>query len=155
MKNVEALFDKNPNLKNVIITISASEMDDQVKYLIELVKNSGGNDFYVQDEFGRQCRITEDKIIRIEVDNKSVAIHTGDGVFSLRKSLQEIESMLHSRMFLKISRFEIINLQKVSNFDFTIAGTLRIEFEDGSFTWASRRFIPLIRQRLSESAGEQ
>ena len=73
-----------------------------------------------------------------------------EGEFILRKSLQEAESMLRSSMFLKISRFEIVNLQKVKNFDFTISGTLRIEFEDGSFTWASRRFIPIIKQRLSE-----
>ena len=76
-------------------------------------------------------------------------------MYRLNRSLQDVESMLHSRMFLKISRFEIINLQRVRKFDFTVAGTLKIDFEDGSFTWASRRFIPLIRQRLSERNGDQ
>jgi DNA-binding LytR/AlgR family response regulator len=64
--------------------------------------------------------------------------------------MQEAENMLKSSMFLKISRFEIINLQKVKNFDFTISGQLKIEFEDGEVTWASRRYIPLIKQRLAE-----
>ncbi|MBR6089104.1 MAG: LytTR family transcriptional regulator [Anaerolineaceae bacterium] len=154
MKNTEVLFDKNPDLKNIIVTVSASETDEQVRYLMDLIRNSGGNDIYVENELGRQFRITEDRIIRIQTNNKNVSVYTPDGVYSLRKSLQETEAMLHSRMFLKISRFEIINLQKVSSFDFTIAGTLRIEFEDGSFTWASRRFIPLIRQRLSEGKEE-
>ena len=155
MKNIEVLFDKNPNLKNIIVTISAPEMDEQVKYLMEIVKNAAGADLYVQDEIGRQHRISEDSIIRIEVTQKIVTVHTCDGVYSIHRSLQDVESMLHSRMFLKISRFEIINLQRVRNFDFTVAGTLKIEFEDGGFTWASRRFIPLIRQRLSERDGEQ
>ena len=50
MKNIEVLFDKNPNLKNIIVTISAPEMDEQVEYLMEMVKNTGGTDLYVQDE---------------------------------------------------------------------------------------------------------
>ena len=154
MKNIDVLFDKNPDLKNIVITISSSEMDEQVRALISFFKNSGGNEIYAQDEFGRQRRITEDDIFRIQADKKIVMIYTPEGAFSLRKSLQETEAMLHSKMFLKISRFEIINLQKVHNFDFTISGTLRIEFEDGSFTWASRRFIPLIRERLSERDNE-
>ena len=155
MENIEVLFDKNPNLKNIIVTISAPEMDGQVEYLMDIIKNTGGTDLYVQDEIGRQRRISEDRIIRIEVTQKVVTVHTCDGVYRLNRSLQDVESMLHSSLFLKISRFEIINLQRVRNFDFTVTGTLKIEFEDGSFTWASRRFIPLIRQRLSERDGEQ
>ena len=38
-------------------------------------------------------------------------------------------------------------------YDFTIGGTLRIEFSNGMETWASRRYIPLIRQRLSGEEG--
>ena len=150
MKNIDVLFEKNSDLKNIIVTVSASEMDEQIKYLVDFFRNSGGNDIYVQDEYGRQQRITEDRIIRIQADRKNVLVYSADGVYSLRKTLQETENMLHDRMFFKISRFEIINLSKVRNFDFTITGTLRIEFEDGSCTWASRRYIPLIRQRLSE-----
>ena len=154
MKNIDVLFDKNPNLNNIIVTISAAEMDNQVRALIGFFNNSGGNDIYIQDESGRQRRITEENILRIQSYKKIVKLHTPEGVFSLHKSLREAEAMLHSKMFLKISRFEIINLQKVHNFDFTISGTLRIEFEDGSFTWASRRFIPLIRERLTERDNE-
>lgn len=150
MKNIDVIFEKNPDLNNIIITVSASQMDEQISLLMDLIKKSGGNDLFVQDSSGRIHRITEDRIIRIQADNKSLLVSTMDGDFRLRKSMQEAENMLKSSMFLKISRFEIVNLQKVKNFDFTISGTLRIEFEDGSFTWASRRFIPIIKQRLSE-----
>ena len=58
-----------------------------------------------------------------------------------------------SRKFLRISRFELINLSKVKKYDFTIGGTLRIEFENGMETWASRRYIPIIRERLTGEEG--
>ena len=150
MKNIDVFFDKNPDLNNIIVTISASARDEQIEYLMDLVRNSGGNDIYFQDELGSFRRYREEQIIRLQVDKKAVTVSTDEGQFTLRTTLQEAESMLRSSMFLKISRFEIINLQKVKNFDFTISGTLRIEFEDGSFTWASRRFIPIIKQRLTE-----
>ncbi len=155
MKNVDVLFEKNTDLKNIIVTVSASEMDEQIEFLMDLIRNSGGNELFVQDSGGRIRRITEDRVIRIQADNKSLLVSTMDGEFRLRKSMQEAENMLKSSMFLKISRFEIINLQKVKNFDFTIAGQLKIEFENGTATWASRRFIPLIRQRLTERGGDE
>ena len=142
MKNIDVLFEKNPDLKNIIITVSASGMDEQIEFLMDLIRNSGGNELFVQDSSGRIRRITEDRVIRIQADNKSLLVSTMDGEFRLRKSMQEAENMLKSSMFLKISRFEIINLQKVKNFDFTIAGQLKIEFENGTATWASGCFPP-------------
>ncbi|MBQ6504026.1 MAG: LytTR family transcriptional regulator [Flexilinea sp.] len=155
MKNIDVVFENNPNLNNIIVTVSASQKDDQIDFLMDLIRNSGGNDLFVTDDKNNIRRITEDRIIRIQVDNKNLSISTDDGEFKLKRTLQEMEYLLNSSMFLKISRFEIINLQKVKKFDFTITGTLRIEFEDGCFTWASRRFIPIIKQRLSERNGER
>ena len=155
MKNIDVVFDKNPDLNNIIVTFSASVRDDQIEYLMDLVRNSGGNDIYVQDTYGSFRKLKEEQIIRLQVDKKNVSVSSDEGEFILRKTLQEAENMLRSSMFLKISRFEVINLQKVKKFDFTITGTLRIEFEDGSFTWASRRFIPIIKQILAERNGER
>ena len=58
-----------------------------------------------------------------------------------------------SRSFLRVSRFEIVNLKMVRKYDFTLAGTLRIEFENGMETWASRRYIPIIKERLTREEG--
>ena len=66
--------------------------------------------------------------------------------------MQNMEKLL-SDMFLRVSRFEIVNLARVSKYDFTVVGTLRIEFENGTETWASRRYIPLIKERLSGEEG--
>ena len=47
-----------------------------------------------------------------------------------------------------IKKFQIVNLAKVRRYDFTVAGTLRLELAGGMETWASRRCIPEIRRRL-------
>ena len=91
---------------------------------------------------------SEDDIILISSDRKQMRIITENGSYCAKQSLQSIEKLL-GKSFLRISRFEIINLKKVRKYDFTVIGTLRIEFKNNMETWASRRYIPLIKERLS------
>ena len=88
----------------------------------------------------------------ISADGKNIRIVTMRDVFHAKQSLQSVEGIL-SGNFLRVSRFEIINLKMVRKYDFTLVGTLRIEFENGMETWASRRYIPVIRERLSGEEG--
>ena len=46
-------------------------------------------------------------------------------------TLQDIEAALNPSTFLRVSRYDIVNLQKVERFDFSVSGTLRIELQNG------------------------
>ena len=94
--------------------------------------------------------LPEDRIISISSSNKKLGLLADDGMYEVRSSLQGISEMLSPEMFLRISRYEIINLRKVRKFDFSVSGTLRVEMDNGRETWASRRFIPAIKARLKE-----
>ena len=106
----------------------------------------------VLDRDNCSCVIDEEEIVFASADGKNVRITATSGIYFAKQSLQSIEKLL-SRKFLRVSRFELVNLTKVYKYDFTIGGTLRIEFNNGMETWASRRYIPLIRQRLSGEEG--
>ena len=47
-----------------------------------------------------------------------------------------------------ISNSEIVNFNKVENIDFKILGTLIINFKSGNKSYASRRYIPKIKEFL-------
>lgn len=152
MKKVNVRFERDKKLSDIDIVIRASEHDEQIKALTESLSRRDTVRLTVLDRNGCPSVIGEDEIVFVSSDGKNARVTALDGVYRAKLSLQSIEETL-SRRFLRVSRFELINLGMVRKYDFTIGGTLRIEFENGMETWASRRYIPLIRERLSAEEG--
>lgn len=149
MKIIRVSFKQNDELDDIEVTFSASEKDEEVISLMKMISDPLVGTLIVCDANGSKVTLAEDRIISISSGNKKLAVCAEDGTYELRMSLQDAEELLNPFMFMRISRYEIINLGKVRRFDFSVTGTLRIEMEDGSETWASRRLIPAIRSRLA------
>ena len=152
MKKMNVRFEQDTALDTVDVVIRASEKDAQIKELIERLSHRESENLTVLDRVNCPCVIDETTIVMVSADGKNVRITATDGIYRAKQSLQGVEEML-SRRFLRVSRFELVNLEMVHKYDFTIGGTLRIEFDNGMETWASRRYIPLIRERLSGEEG--
>ena len=152
MKKINVRFERDKSTNDIDVVIRAAEKDDQVLSLIEKLSTLESVKLSVLDRDNCTCVIGEDEIVFVSADGKNVRVTATGGIYCAKQSLQRIEQLL-SRKFLRVSRFELINLSMVRKYDFTIGGTLRIEFKNGMETWASRRYIPLIRQRLSGEEG--
>ena len=152
MKKINVRFETDKALKGIDIIIRADKRDEQINALIEKLTHRKPERLTVLDSENCPSVIQEKDIIFVSADGKNVQIITHHGKFHAKQSLQSFEDVLSDR-FLRVSRFEIIDLKKVRKYDFTLSGTLRIEFENGMETWASRRYIPLIRKRLSGEEG--
>lgn len=151
VKKIKVRFEAD-EIHDIDIVIRARERDAQVNKLIESLTQRENPKLIALDQNDCTSVIDEKDIIFISADGKDVRIITVNGKYHARQTLRSLEEKL-SRTFLRISRFEIINLKMVSKYDFTIVGTLRIEFENGMETWASRRYIPVIKEKLSQEEG--
>ena len=147
MKRVKLIFEEDDSLEDIEVTVRASERDGQVDGLIASL-GGGSSTVTVTDENGAVKTVKSDSILLISVNDKQLNIVTEEGTYTMRRSLQSIESILDPKQFMRISRYELINLSKVEHYDFTLRGTLRIEFGNGIEAWASRRCIAAIRKRL-------
>ena len=140
-------FECDPALDSVEIVVRAPKEDDEVVALIEHLTESPGA-LTVYDAKGIARVLTPDEVITASMEGKHVRVVTADGVWHTRRTLQSLENALAGRQFVRVSRHELVNLDKVLRYDFTIAGSLRLELVNGMETWASRRCIPDIRKRL-------
>lgn len=153
MKEINIRFERDKTLDGIDVVVRANEQDKEVDQLMRRIAQNLPQKLTVLDRDGCPCVIRESDVITVSADGKQVRVLTQNGAFTARQTLQNVENLLSDRMFLRISRFELVNLAKVRKYDFTIAGTLRIEFESGMETWASRRYIPLIKEKLSQEEG--
>lgn len=152
MKKINVRFEQDKTVDSIEIVIRANERDAQITDLMERLAQRESFRLIALDKNESPSVIDEKDIVFLSADGKDVRIVTINGIYRARQSLRSFEETL-SRTFLRVSRFEIISLKMVRKYDFTIGGTLRIEFKNGMETWASRRYIPLIKERLSQEEG--
>ena len=152
MKKINVRFEQDKTVDSIEIVIRANERDAQITDLMERLAQRESFRLIALDKNECPGVIDEKDIVFLSADGKDVRIVTINGIYRARQSLRSFEETL-SRTFLRVSRFEIISLKMVRKYDFTIGGTLRIEFENGMETWASRRYIPLIKERISQEEG--
>lgn len=62
--------------------------------------------------------------------------------------LYELEELLPSHQFVRVSHSEIINLRRVTALDLGLTGTIRITLDGGVVTYASRRYVKKIKEAL-------
>ncbi len=87
-------------------------------------------------------------MIRIYLNSGKVFAVTDKGEYVLRLRLYEIENLLLTDQFIRISNSEIINLKKVNNFDLSFTGTICVKLSNGVTTYVSRRYIPKLKKIL-------
>lgn len=88
-------------------------------------------------------------IVRAYTENRKLIICTDTDKYESKLTLHEMENILDESYFVRISRFEIVNLKKVFSFDLSITGTIRITFMNKADTWVARRYVRAISEKLN------
>ena len=133
--------------KVVILTERRTQDIENIVCAIENCMDSGYPMIPIQ-EGGSVEFLSQREIIRVYYENRKLLIHTERGRFTTRRTLAEMELILNRSRFQRISRSEIINLRRVSRFDFNKSGTIFVTFDDGTSTWVARRYIQSIQRAL-------
>lgn len=133
--------------KEAQICVCGSERTQDIKELfftIDSVVNSGvtgfkGDEVHMLNSF---------EIIQIFTQNQKVYAATQKGEYLLHERLYELEEKLDSRLFIRVSNSDIVNVKKIKSLDTKLAGTIRMQLDGGREAYVSRRYISKIKKSL-------
>ena len=154
-EKVDIRVQVDPTRQDPRVIIQTPEKSDLVENIIYAIERCVDTEFpqVAVYEGESVVMLNQWDIVRVYSENRKLAVITEEADYESRATLKELEEVLDKDCFVRISRFEIINLRKVHSFDFGTTGTINVIFEDGSETWVARRYVREIRETLSRRQG--
>ncbi len=132
---------------NPKIVIYTNKVDSEILNIIDGI-SSINQTFLKAYKDEKMYILHQNEIETIYSENGKIFIRCNNSIYNIKSRLYELELLLDKKMFLRISNSEIVNFNKVENIDFKIVGTLTINFKNGNKAYASRRYIPKIKEFL-------
>lgn len=97
----------------------------------------------------RSFPVQQSEFLRFYTEGKGVCAQTGAKTYAVRLRLYELEELLDPMQFVRISNSEIINLDRVTAVDLSLAGTIRMTLDESVSCYVSRRYVKKIKEVLS------
>ncbi|MCT4377313.1 LytTR family DNA-binding domain-containing protein [Leuconostoc suionicum] len=140
--NIQIKIDKNIEEENMILTIK--EMTPEYSRLISQLQNTSFKLIGIKDN--KKYYLEYKEIVKIHsVDKKIYASKETSETFLLSETLKELYAKLPNN-FLRISNSEIVNADKITSFEFTFGGKLKIFLNSDDATYSSRGYLQKIKE---------
>ena len=141
----------DPALDEPVIVLRAPMPTEEVEQLARLLRaQDAPRPFTVYAE-REAVRVSRSVVLRFYAEDKGVLCQTGKGTFTVRARLYELEEELAGTRFVRVSNWEIVNLDRVTALDLTLTGTIKMTLEGGTVCWVSRRYVKRIKGALGLS----
>ena len=140
----------DPSCAEPKVIIRTERMTPEIDNIVHAIESATNNAYPIVTAYSGDTMVllSQREIIRVYMENRKLSLRTDQGCFTARGTLVDLEAKLNPNRFLRISRSEIINLYRVSSFDFSLSGTIQVLFDDGSVSWVARRYVRAIQKTL-------
>lgn len=143
--DIEIKVDENYTTPKVIIY--TNKINNELSNIIDNISNINHQKLKVyKDE--KIYILSQSEIETIYSESGKIYIRSNQELYTIKNRLYELETLLDKKMFVRISNSEIVNFNEVKNIDFKIIGTMILNFKSGNKAYASRRYIPKIKEFL-------
>lgn len=143
----------NPNLEEMEVVIKAPSYGPEVTVLEQLLLGQAGAAsreiaFLIGERDGCDRQLNVEQVLRFFTENKHVCAHCPDGNWKVRLRIKDLKAALNPSRFVAINQGEIVNLRFVKHMDLSLAGTIRLELQDGTSCFVSRRSLGAFKKAL-------
>jgi DNA-binding LytR/AlgR family response regulator len=133
--------------KETRVTIEGPELDENIQEIIDFIHGKE-QQFLIGKKGEMQHILKPVDIHYFHTENEHVIAVTGTDSFILKEKLYELEAMLPSNKFIRLSKSVIANLHELSRFEASFNGTLCVYFKTGKKEYVSRTYVPAIKDAL-------
>lgn len=129
------------------ITISCSQMNESIQEIVDFI-NERNLEFIIGQSGDKQHILKPNEIHYFHSQGDNVFAVTSKGSFKIKEKLYELEKLLPSNRFVRLSKSVIANLYELSHFEASFNGTLCVYFKSGAKEYVSRHYVKKIKEAL-------
>ena len=122
-------------------------LDEEMLGVLSLLR-SGLQRLCVWDDSRRTTLLTPDEVVYSETVDDRVFVYTGQSVYQTALGLGELESRYGGLGFFRAGKSSVVNLHRIRSLVSQGAGRIEATLETGEKLIVSRRYAPLLRERL-------
>ncbi|MFJ5770747.1 LytTR family DNA-binding domain-containing protein [Psychrobacillus sp. NPDC093180] len=135
------------DFKETKVMIETPELDDSVQDILDFIKVRE-TEFLVGKDGEMQHILKPTDIHYFHTEKEAVIAVTSSGSYKLKEKLYELEGILPSNKFIRLSKSVIANLHELSRFEASFNGTLCVYFKSGMKEYVSRTYVNAIKEAL-------
>ena len=135
------------DFKETKVFIETPTLDDSVQEVLDFIKGRD-TEFLVGKVDEMQHILKPQDIHYFHTENESVLAVNASSSFKLKEKLYELEEILPSTKFIRLSKSVIANLHELSRFEASFNGTLCVYFKSGVKEYVSRTYVSAIKEAL-------
>ncbi|AOV06575.1 LytTR family DNA-binding domain-containing protein [Sporosarcina ureilytica] len=140
-------LDIDSRFDETLVTIESPELTEDVQEVLTFIKGRTTK-FLIGKAGDMQHIIKPTEIHYCHTENEKVIAVTEKGSFQLKEKLYELEELLPTHQFIRLSKSVIANLYELSRFEASFNGTLCVHFKSGAKEYVSRTYVKDIKNAL-------
>lgn len=129
-----------------LVLIRCRAVTEEVREIVAFVKSRQGSLSAAADEKRYEIAVTE--ICYIESVDGKTFLYTNDGVYETAYRIYELEEMLKTRHFLRISKPMLVNLMKIRSIQPAFNGRFTAVLRSGEKIIISRNYVKALKAAL-------
>ena len=145
---VKTKLEIDSNYMEPQLIIRAATVDQQVQSILDFAEGKLKTDRFIGVKDGVNQLLKSEQLFSIYAEKGKVFVDTASDSYQVKQRLYEMEEQLSPLSFVRISKSEIVNLNKIDFFQVDITGTLVMVLENGKKSYVSRRYVKKIKERL-------
>ena len=137
---------KIPENEPETVEIRYHWITDEIQEIVSFVKSRQGQLSATRD--GQRFEVPVMDLFYAESVDERVFLYTASDSYEIRMKLYELEDLLKSKSFLRISKSMIVNLMKISSVRPALNGRFSAALKNGEEIIISRKYVPELKRIL-------